>query len=273
MEVDNAKMMKFLQKSIKDRHGSQKVTWSIGTTFYNPTDNTAVSICCQGKHGNTFYNKALVHQTLLSAQVNATSMFDKKAARYVTKMIETISDTKMRDEPHSLQGKWRRTGAKNNTTEFITMVLIVPMDEESDLPQLWASIAKKYMKLYAKKRTNNTAGEVALKYAESMGRATGTGVSGGLYGYLLKNKGDGDETKAIQTMNEELHNHWKGGIEFEHDVPLDKFLVDYDIKQFLQKYAGINSWDDLDEKGKRACYRDYPRRSLPDWHTIVEESY
>ena len=74
-------------------------------------------------------------------------------------------------------------------------------------------------------------------------------------------------------MTEEIHDHFKDGYTVNYDVPLNKFMVDWDIKEFLSTYIGVNSWDDLSEGDKRKCYRDYPKKSLPDWDEIAQESY
>jgi len=50
-------------------------------------------------------------------------------------------------------------------------------------------------------------------------------------------------------------------------------MVDWDIKQFLTNFVGVTSWDDLCEDDKRKCFRDYPKKSLPDWDEIVQESW
>ena len=50
-------------------------------------------------------------------------------------------------------------------------------------------------------------------------------------------------------------------------------MVDWDIKRFLTEHVGVTSWDDLDEGSKTTCYRDYPKKSLPDWDDIFEESW
>ena len=50
-------------------------------------------------------------------------------------------------------------------------------------------------------------------------------------------------------------------------------MVDFDIKKSLVDYLGTTSWDALSEEDKKKCYKDYPKRSLPDWDTIERESY
>ena len=107
------------------------------------------------------------------------------------------------------------------------------------------------------------------------------GQKGGLGRYCLNkgttNKGTAkevvSESKAIDVITEELINHFKDGYTLNYDVPLNKFMVDWDIKEFVKIYIGVNSWDDLAENDKTKCYRDYPKQSLPDWNEIAQESY
>ena len=81
------------------------------------------------------------------------------------------------------------------------------------------------------------------------------------------------EDKAADVITEELDAHFKDGYTLNFDVPLNKLMVDWDIKEFLKTHVGINSWEDLAEEDKRKCYRDYPKKSLPDWDKIQQESY
>ena len=53
----------------------------------------------------------------------------------------------------------------------------------------------------------------------------------------------------------------------------NRFMVDYDIKQFFVNFVGATSWDDLDETDRKSCFRDYPKKSLPDWDEIEQESW
>ena len=65
----------------------------------------------------------------------------------------------------------------------------------------------------------------------------------------------------------------KDGYSLQYDVPLNKFMVDWDIQKFVKTYVGVTSWDDLSEDDKKKCFRDYPRKSLPDWDGIAQESF
>ena len=63
-------------------------------------------------------------------------------------------------------------------------------------------------------------------------------------------------------MTDDLHNHFKDGFTFSFDNTLDRFMVDYDIKQFVEKYLGANNWNGISEDDKKACFKDYPKRRV-----------
>lgn len=50
-------------------------------------------------------------------------------------------------------------------------------------------------------------------------------------------------------------------------------MVDYDIKQFLMTLISAIYWDNSSEDDKRKYFRDYPKKSLPDWDLIEQKSY
>ena len=89
---------------------------------------------------------------------------------------------------------------------------------------------------------------------------------------MFLNKGKGDAAKSTKIMTQEIVEHFQDGYSLQYDVPLNRFMVDWDIKEFLTTYVGITSWDDLSEDDKKKCYRDYPKKSLPDWDEIVQKS-
>ena len=114
-------------------------------------------------------------------------------------------------------------------------------------------------------RKYNSAGALALTYCE--------GLQGdGLFKYCLT-KGGGNREKAEKTMTAELDAHFKGGPAYHYKVALDKFMVDWDIKEFLQNHLSCNSWEDLDKKSRKACFKYYPTRKCPEWTEISRESY
>ena len=128
-----------------------------------------------------------------------------------------------------------------------------------------------------RKRKTNATGRLASDYCQDLPQ----GRKGGLGGHCLK-KGTTkqgtpqevvSEDKAADVMMKELDDHFKDGCTFTHDVSLNKLMADWETKEFFRTHVGINSWDDLAEEDKRKCYRDYPKKSLPDWDEIEQETF
>ncbi len=74
-------------------------------------------------------------------------------------------------------------------------------------------------------------------------------------------------------MTEELSNYYKDGPSFTYDNYFDKYLVDWDIKCIVEDWLSANSWVDVSEENRKVLYKDYPRRALPEWPTILRERY
>ena len=126
----------------------------------------------------------------------------------------------------------------------------------------------KYFFDVSRKRKSNTTGKTALNYVCGLPK----GSTGGLGKFSL-NKDGGDKDKALKIMTTEIDAHFKDGFSLQYDVPLNRFMADWDIKQFLTDYVGVTSWDDLWEDDKKKCFKHYPKKSLPDWDEIIQESF
>ena len=218
----------------------------------------------------TFYMKAehfqaicqLRHEKRVIGNINNPAEF-----------ISRISNVKIRKCEYSPVSLWYRSGGvKQNTTEIIGFVVTVPEGNAANAHAIIHDCVEEYFFKVTKKRKTNSAGELALDYTESLLDPESPRTTG-LYGWLLSHKGSGDRARAAKVMTTEINDHFKGGPAYRYDVSLDKFMVDWDIKQFLTDHVGCNSWDDLDQSSRIACFRDYPKRKLPEWDDIMEESY
>ena len=137
---------------------------------------------------------------------------------------------------------------------------------------LLRTIWEKYFKyVFGKPRKVNTAGQLALNDAELKLSANSQGP--GLYGHLVAIKGNGVPEVAAKTMTDEINAYWSNDIVYHYDCHLDQFMVDYDIKQWVEEHMGANSWDDLSDGCKKICYKNYPKTRLPEWAHILQESY
>ena len=46
-------------------------------------------------------------------------------------------------------------------------------------------------------------------------------------------------------------------------------MADYYIKKVLVNVLGVASWESVPDEVKKVYYKDFPRRSLPDWNRII----
>ena len=259
-EEEMVKAMKDVQKA----KAKKLVVISVSQGFVNVGTGERVYLVSFQSLRNVFYLKAEHFKSLLEMALQKRKAL--KPSEDGT-WIETVDYYKLRSKEYGDESIWFRSEVKQNTVDLMYFVHKVPLhDEESFKSELDRKI--KYFFDVTKKRKTNMWGEMALNYA----RGLSTGDSRGLGKYCLA-KGGGDPAKAAKVMAKEIDDYWKHGPSVQYDVHLNKTMVDWDIKQFLTRHVGITSWDDLDENSKTACYRDYPKKSLPDWDDIFEESW
>ena len=84
---------------------------------------------------------------------------------------------------------------------------------------------------------------------------------------LKKYMGD-DEDVIMRAVNAELIELGKKTHVYHHGQTMDRFMADYYIKKVLVNVLGATSWESVPDQVKKICYKDFPRRSLPDWNKI-----
>lgn len=188
---------------------------------------------------------------------------------------DTFKGIIQRDSPSSTTSKYLRVGNNSKTVELISFTVTLPHKGTvtSNIDSVVKSIMDDYFKyVFARERKVNTAGELALTYAKQLLPDTATPGSG-LYGHLLTKYGDGNFDTASQNMTAEINKYWSRDITYVYDCHLDKYMVNYDIKKWVEQHMGATSWDDLSDGIKKICFKSYPGRDLPEWSGIVQESY
>ena len=85
---------------------------------------------------------------------------------------------------------------------------------------------------------------------------------------LKKYMGD-DEDVIMSAVNAELIELGKKPHVYHHGQTMDRFMADYYIKKVLVNVLGATSWESVPDEVKKVCYKDFPRRSLPDWNKII----
>ena len=255
-----------LHKQIQKKEKSLLPVY-VSAPFHDTISGTVVYAVFFGKPGNSFMLKA-VHQQAIMRLCHMKRLIGN--SKNIPKWIDTIADLKVCKVEHGEPSVWYRT-SKGNTTEIIYFVLTVPEDESDTVHDILDDIIKNFFIKGFKARKKNPAGELALAYAESL--SDNSQVTKGLYNWCVNAKGKGDPSVAARVMTKEIDDHFSGGPSFHYDVSLDKFMVEWDIKQFLNDRVGINSWEELNEVDRKVCFRNYPKRELPEWATIMPENY
>ena len=261
-----------MAKLAQDTKPKKPLRMSVSAPLVNVADGRAIYLVSFPMRGAIFYFKAACFQGIIRLAHNKRKLFNPNED---SSWIESISSFNLRDKEFGDESRWLKTRS-GNTMDVICFNVSVPVEDTN----AFESALKAQMRYFfdvTRKRKSTVIGRLVLDYCQDLRQ----GQKGGLGNYCLKkgttkkgtSKEEVSESKAAEVMTEEIHDHFKDGYTVNYDVPLNKFMVDWDIKEFLSTYIGVNSWDDLSEGDKRKCYRDYPKKSLPDWDEITQESY
>ena len=259
-------MLDNLNKQVKEDSRSLFSVF-VSPQYHDVIGEKLVHCVSFGKPNATFYLKA-PHQKAVLTWLHSKKKLGN--VNHVPKWIETLEDIKVRNIEHGLESKWYKT-KKGNTTEIIFFVVAIPEDEGDTFHDVLKDIIEHYFRKAFKTRKQNPPGEAALAFAQTLSDPSRPGT--GLYNWLVTAKGKKDHEAAARAMTKEIDDHFKDGPAYHYDVFLDKFMVDFNIKEFLNNHVGINSWDDLNEAGRKACFKEYPKRFLPDWDLMLQEAY
>jgi hypothetical protein len=189
--------------------------------------------------------------------------------------IDTISEYGMRHKPHHIDDKHARapTGSRISINSFI---LSYDRAGSHDLVTDLRKIVTEYLQ-------PTLAGKPPKDIKKSVGSALLTCMDnnplnggGRIKDRLLAKYGtpNGNVEKTIKGINDDLKQFYGGGFDVKLGISLDKYLADWDIKQFVESTLKKKGWADLDEDETIGCYAQYPkeRKELPDWHGITPES-
>ena len=241
--------------------------FSLTSPFFNPKTNDNIKVGIMGSPGGTFMMKASV------ILPRVRNRFEKKGGKLFPKafslglILQDGLDVKVREEPYSVSTKYKRSKSQK-TSEQVIFIFVYPASEEGNFNEYLDYIMNKlFVPVMSEKQK---PGYFALQAAKLQ---SNTNSPGGLYNWLVNNVGHGDEDTAVKNLSKRINDHYCGGPVFTYDDSLDKVMTDYDIKQFVMKYLGATSWDDLSDDEKKVCYKNYPKRKLPVWTSIFQESY
>ena len=82
------------------------------------------------------------------------------------------------------------------------------------------------------------------------------------------------QDEAAEAMNGEIQHVFESGYTVSLKNPLDRLLVDSDIKEFLSNEVGYNSWKDMPKSAGKHVFKNLGgTKKLPDWNLIRKEPF
>ena len=159
----------------------------------------------------------------------------------------------------------------NFVVPMIGFVVSAPTANEDQIQ----TRAEEYIQfLYHVMREYSTTdgGNYALEFIAPNSTIGDDGEPADLYRALVKQATN--TTHIAASMKSLLVNYWKPDLQFNVGVHFDKFFTDHDIKEFLENWVGYNSWEQVPQNARQACYKHkWKLRDIPAWNSIVRESY
>ena len=125
-----------------------------------------------------------------------------------------------------------------------------------------------FVKKVRKKRDDNPAGEVLWDFLIDN---TVGGSRGGLPKHFEDKFHDKDVIKEIFTG--ELDRYFNRPNILDFGSSLNRFLVDYSIKELVISELGFTSFDEMTNETKKSSFWYYPENQLPVFDDIIREEY
>lgn len=187
-------------------------------------------------------------------------MLHEKKGVTVPSSIQHLSEHKLRVEYSDSNQMEIPTGKKYPKSRWMTVIAASPVNPEDDLNRELKKLSKHFKKLLG----SNLVPSPGMRWMDYTQSSGNTRVIEVCKSYM----GD-DDNVVIDRVNKELIDMGNKPHRYTYEETMDKFLPDYYIKRFLQDFLNATSWDSVNEKVKKICYKGYPNRKLPDWDKIT----
>ena len=243
---------------------SSKINIYVSSPFYNPKEKATSYVVLHGhadhKRSPFYFYKENIQKSM--ADINAKKFaFFKEPESWVL----YITNFKIRRNPHDEDSKYKRSEKGYPIDMFGYAVQVKGKLSNDEI------LKRETLRFKFFFQEPVITEERALKKCEALLELNKTS-SINLYNWLIEQKGK-DEKTAAKIMSKEVSVWVRDGAIYHKKVPLDRFLVDYDIRSFLIQHLSCSGWDDLTDSDKKHCFKHYPRKQLPDWETITKEDY
>ena len=246
------------------QNSSSKINIYVSSPFYNPKEKATSYVVLHGnaehKRSPFYFYKENIQKSM--ADINAKKFaFFKEPESWVS----YITNFKIRRNPHDEDSKYKRNEKGYPLDMFGYAVQVKGKLSNDEI------LKRETLRFKFFFQEPVITEERALKKCEALLELNKTS-SINLYNWLIDQKGK-DEKTAAKIMSKEVSTWVRDGAIYHKKVPLDRFLVDYDIRSFLIQHLSCGGWDDLTDSDKKHCFKHYPRKQLPDWETITKEDY
>ena len=199
-----------------------------------------------------------VMKGLLLKSVARSALFTRTGKNWA----ETLTKSPIRVVPHG-NNAYKRS-SRNWTTDYVNAVLEFRERELDSLPAAVDEIVKLLINLFGEHRSRCIGDIIAPLLQEAKPQ---------IYDNEIRKGSAKTETEMASRITSKLNGLFKAGkVDVQYDVHYNRFLTDYDIKEFLTNYIGVQSFTSLDEDTKKNLFKFYPRDRLPEWSQISMES-
>lgn len=183
----------------------------------------------------------------------------EKANKSIPYSIEFLNEHKLREEYSQSNTMIYPSGKNYPEVRWYTVIITSRINPKAELEQQLKIFTKRFKGLYSEK-TEPSPGRRCMTYLLNSGSDK---ITDGLKKYMGQ-----DESIIADKINSELIDLGKKPHRYEYKQTMDRFLPDYYIKSFLQDHLNSTSWESVDNRTKKACYKGYPKYKLPDWNKI-----
>lgn len=238
------------------------------------TSNLRMKLVLFGDMNVVFWYDANMARQIL--KVGSTERLSKATGKKM-KWIDTFQDYRIRSEEHGNNALLRTPGG--STTKMLGFVATTKKtdNEEKDEKNLTRIAEHRAKFFYSIMRDYANSKEGPENAFESLEQTSGTYANGepaGVFGYLLKNRSANDRGRLLTRLGNNLKAFFKNDPTFQSEhIHLDKYLADYDIREFAKTHFNATDWDEVPQNAKKVFYKKYPQKDLPKWHQIVNEPF
>ena len=184
-------------------------------------------------------------------------------------------EMKWKDTFHDFQARVPYTredtlvrNTKGKTTSHFSFVL--EMDASDDVSTVVQEAMATIGSIFKYRPGKTNCGRLFLDFLRMYGQQK-------LHDHLVESMGNKDEKVAADSIAKEMDTHLsRGMLTYEWNCTLDKIWPNFEIKQFLLEYVGVQKWEDMDSEEKKKVYRAYDEDSpqvLPEWEKMVKLSW